>query len=177
MSKKTAPQKKTAGTATSSFPKPPVAEPEPLIPDAGVPEPPQEPAAVEETPGPLAAMPPSDQELAYDAIASEIECQRLGYEVSDEPDTLAEYILAFESAVEDLRASFNESRAGAGFCDNPLGEVRRIGALAVRCMEKNGAPTAEMTNAMKLNLLEELAGQCPEGCGLDPAVIAEILDA
>jgi hypothetical protein len=116
--------------------------------------------------------PPTNQELAFCAIANEIECQRLSNDNEGEAETLAEYIVDFEEAVDDIKATLRRSYEGT---DGALDVIRRIGALAVRCLEQNGAPMPVMTDARRLNLLEELAAECPEGCCLDPSLIDEIL--
>ena len=123
----------------------------------------------------LAAQPLFGQELAYQAIASEIECQRLGGGSDEDPETVPEYILSFDELVADLKAAHSNNLSP--FYEGPLGIIREIGAMAIRCLEKNGAPLAEMTPSMKMNLLEELAYGLSPGEGLAPETILDILFA
>jgi hypothetical protein len=169
MSKKTAPKKKPVQSEQEYVAPVPEAKPDIQAP----------PVSDEPVQGTTSAAPPeaplTAQEAAYQAIASEIECQRLVSGYDEEPETVPEYILVFLELVEDLKTTYSDNRGP--FAESPLDIVREIGATAVRCLEKNGALPAEMTQAMKLNLLDELAENCPEGAGLDPNLIREILYA
>jgi hypothetical protein len=87
-------------------------------------------------------MPKTSREEVFAAIAGELEYQRTQFgENPHEIDAFATYIRQYSKILD-------ETATGVNFPEEKLAVVRKIAAIAARCLEQHGAPLRSMVKAL-----------------------------